>query len=78
MRLPAQDSSTGRALKTFAQAFIGFLVGLFVVVWHVPGVPQAVLNYLQTNAIQFALYFGVPAGVVAFVWNYFRKDIVNY
>lgn len=78
LRLPAQDSATGRALKTALQAFVGFLVGLFVVVWKVPGVPTAVLDYLQSNAIQFALLFGIPSGLVALVWNYFRKSVPNY
>lgn len=76
--LPSQDSSTGRAGKTALQAVLGFVIGLFVVVWGVPGVPEAVIDYVKNNAVQILLLVGVPSGLVSFVWNFFRKDIENY
>lgn len=78
VRLPTQDSSTGRAVKTFVQAIIGFVVGLLVTVWAVPGVPHAVLDYLQKNFLQIALLFGVPSGLSSFIWNWLRSDVKNY
>lgn len=77
-RLPEQDSSTGRALKTAVQAAIGFIVGLFVVVWAVPGVPDAVAAYAKDNLVPVALAFGIPSGIASFVWNYLRRDVENY
>lgn len=75
MRLPEQDSAVGRGLKTTVQAIIGFMIGLVVVVWAVPGVPAAVLQYVQHNWVSIALTFGIPSGVASFVWNkFFRSD----
>ena len=62
MRLPEQDSATGRGIKTAIQATIGFLFGLVVVVWNVPGVPDAIIEYTEKNWMQIALAGGVPAG----------------
>lgn len=78
MKLPSQDSSTGRGLKTAAQSIIGFIIGLFVVVWAVPGVPTTVINYVHNNFLQVLLIIGIPSGITSFVWNFFRKDIPNY
>lgn len=78
IKLPKQDSATGRGLKTAAQAMIGFTVGLVAVVWAVPGVPQAVLDYVQNNAIQVLLLVGVPSGLTSFIWNLLRKNVKTY
>jgi hypothetical protein len=78
MKLPNQDSATGRALKTAAQAAIGFVTGLAFVVWAVPGVPEAVINYVKDNIVQVMIFVGVPSGITSFVWNLFRKDVRNY
>ncbi len=82
LRFPTQDSATGRGFKTGLQAVIGYIVtfavGLVLTVWHVPGVPHAVLQYCQNNFVQVALLFGVPSGIAALVWNIFRKDVPNY
>lgn len=78
MRLPNQDSAIGRAGKTAIQAVVGFSIGLVIVVWAVPGVPDAVWNYIQGNLVQVLLSVGLPAGVTSLVWNLFRKDVKNY
>lgn len=78
MRTPTQDSATGRAIKTAVQAVIGFSIGLFIAVWTVPGVPDAVWNYVQGNLIKVLLSVGLPAGLTSLVWNLFRKDVKNY
>lgn len=78
MRLPQTDSATGRAVKTAVQAIIGFMVGLIIAVWAVPGVPDAVWGYIQNNLLQVLLAVGLPAGVTSLVWNLFRKDVRNY
>lgn len=78
MRLPTQDSATGRALKTGVQAIFGFMIGLIVTVWAVPGVPNAIFNYLEGHIIEVLLVVGIPSGLVSMVWNYLRKDVSNY
>lgn len=82
VKLPSQDSATGRGIKTAIQAICGFVIGLIIVVYKVPGVPEAVISYLQNNLFTVLLQIGVPtalsSGFVAFVWNVFRKDVKNY
>jgi len=78
MRLPQRDSATGRGLATVAQAIIGFGIGLFTVVWAVPGVPDAVINYVQGHIVELAIAFGISAGAVSSIWNWFRPNIKNY
>lgn len=78
MRIPSEDSATGRAIKTAVQAIIGFSVGLGIAIWTVPGVPDAVWNYIQGNLLQVLLSVGVPAGLTSLVWNLLRKDVKNY
>lgn len=82
MKLPNQDSATGRGVKTAVQAFISALIvfstGFIGVIQSVPGCSEAVVGFLQDNAVQYALLLGIPAGIVAFVMNFFRKDIKNY
>ncbi len=78
LKLPKQDSATGRALKSAAFAVSGFVIGLVYTVWAVPGVPAAVIDYVQKNAWQVLLTIGIPAGLLSFIWNFFRKNVPNY
>ena len=83
MRLPSQDSATGRGIKTAAQTGLGTLVLMAVVnlavsIWNVPGVPAVVFDWLKNNALQVAGSLGVSSGFVALVWNAFRKSVPNY
>jgi hypothetical protein len=82
MKLPSQDSATGRAIKTFIQALGGFIIGLGVAIWQVPGVPDAVQGYIVSNLPQVIVTIGIPvavsSGAISFIWNYFRKNVSNY
>lgn len=83
MKLPNQDSATGRGLKTAAQSGIATLaltaiVSLLVSIWNVPGVPDVVIKWAQNNALQLAGGIGVSSGVAGFIWNLFRPGIKNY
>jgi precorrin isomerase len=62
-------SPSKKGLRTALQSIIGVAVGLVVVVWAVPGVPEAVIQYLTDNAIQIALVVGIPSGLVAWLQN---------
>lgn len=81
-KLPSSDSATTRGLRTIVQAFIGFIIGLGVAIWAVPGVPAAVTSYVQGNLPQLLLMVGVPvaisSGLISFIWNFFRKGVKNY
>lgn len=80
--LPSQDSATGRSLKSgvyaTASALVVFGTGVLHVINGVPGCSEALINYIQANALQLALMIGVPAGLFSFVVNYFRKGVKNY
>ncbi|PWU04798.1 MAG: hypothetical protein C5B43_04130 [Verrucomicrobia bacterium] len=82
MRLPEQDSSTGRGLKTFFQALIAFAVGLVLAVLKVPGVTEAIHTYVLSHITDTLLSVGIPiaitTGLTSFVWNFFRSDVKNY
>jgi hypothetical protein len=78
MRLPERDSATGKGIATAIQAMLGFIVGLILVIWAVPGVPEAVTDYVTNNLAQVLLTVGIPSGLVGFLSNYPRKDVENY
>lgn len=62
-----------KGVRTGVQAVVGALVGLVLVVWAVPGVPEAVVNYATTNAVPILLAIGIPSGIVAFIQNKLGK-----
>lgn len=82
LRLPKQDSATGRGIKTGLQAVIGtlvaFFVGLILAILNVPGVNEAILQYVQVHLVEVLLTIGIPAGLTGFVWNLLRKGVSNY
>lgn len=82
MRLPQRDSATGRSIATGVQTVIGavvlFATGLISVIQGVPGCGDAILGFLQANAVQLAALFGISSSLVTFVWNFLRRDVKNY
>ncbi len=62
-----------KGVRTGIQSMIGAVVGLIVVVWAVPGVPEAVVHYLQTYWLPILLGIGVPSGLVAWLQNKLGK-----
>lgn len=62
-----------KGVRTAVQAIVGALIGLVVVVWAVPGVPEAVVEYLKSNAVPVLLAIGIPSGIVAWVQNLLGK-----
>jgi hypothetical protein len=76
------DTALVRGARTGIQGFIGtivtFLVGLVMAVWNVPGVPEALLNYVGNNLILVAAAVALPVGVVSFVWNLIRPNVKNW
>lgn len=62
-----------KGVRTAFQSIIGAVIGLIAVVWAVPGVPEAVVQYLQTNWFLILLSIGVPSGLVAWLQNRLGK-----
>lgn len=62
-----------KGVRTALQAIVGAFVGLVLVVWAVPGVPEAVVEYLKGNAVPVLLAIGIPSGIVAWVQNLLGK-----
>lgn len=70
-----QDPKTPvvKGVRTGIQAIIGSLIGLVAVVWAVPGVPEAVIEYAKSNWLPILLTIGFPSGLVAYVQNKLGK-----
>lgn len=64
-----RTSPAGKGLRTGLQSVFGSIIGLVVVVWAVPGVPEAVIDYASANWLPLLLTVGVPSGVVAWLQN---------
>ena len=62
-----------KGVRTALQAIVGALVGLVLVVWAVPGVPEAVTEYAKINAVPLLLAIGIPSGIVAWIQNRLGK-----
>lgn len=82
MNILTNDTATGRGIRTAIQALIGFVIGLIIAVWTVPGVQQVVSDYLLQNLLGLTMVVGIPTGIasglVGFLWNVFlRKDVKN-
>ena len=63
-----------KGLRTAAQAIVGAFVGLLIVVWAVPGVPEAVIHYLQSNVVELLVSIGIPSGLASWGWNAFEAS----
>lgn len=70
-----KDTAVYRGIRTGLQAIAAFLVGAVLVVWNVPGVPDALYNYVVTDTLQNLLSVGVLSGLAGFAWNALRKDV---
>ncbi|MDQ0825436.1 hypothetical protein QFZ60_001609 [Arthrobacter sp. B2I5] len=67
-------TSAVKGLRTGIQAAAGALLALVTVVWAVPGVPEAVMNWLSTNAVQLLIAIGAPSGLVSWLWNAYEAS----
>lgn len=82
LKLPKQDSATGRGIKTGIQSIIGTSItlaaGLFLVIKGVPGCPEAIVKYAMDNFVIIAGAIGFSSGAAGFIWNVLRKGVKNY
>ena len=58
-----------RGIRTALQAIGSVLVGLVVTVWSVDGVPEAVFNYLNSQALLFFGTTGVTGFIIGYLMN---------
>lgn len=68
-----KNTPAGKGLRTGLQAVIGSLIGLVAVVWAVPGVPEAVVEYAKSSWLPLLLTVGIPSGLVAWLQNRIGK-----
>lgn len=69
MKAINKTTPAGKGIRTGLQAATGSLVGLVLVVWAVPGVPEAVTSYASANWLPLLLGIGIPSGIVAWGQN---------
>lgn len=68
--MPSKDSALGRALRVLGYNLLIVLLAFA----NDPTVVKAFIEYYP----QTATIVGLGAPVVAFLYNYFRKDVPNY
>jgi hypothetical protein len=67
-----KNTPTAKGVRTFIQAVPGFFIGLALTVWAVPGVREAVFNYMQHEGMALlALLFSGAffTGLISFFQN---------
>lgn len=68
-----KNTPTAKGVRSVLQAIAGFMIGLVVTVWAVPGVPEAVKDYMLNNGVSLLLVLGfssaVVTGLVSFIQN---------
>lgn len=70
----AQDEKIPMKTRMIIYGALGYFISpLVLVVWAVPGVPEAVVEYLKGNAVPVLLAIGIPSGIVAWVQNLLGK-----
>lgn len=58
-----------KGVRTSFQVVVAFLVGLVLVVWAVPGVPEAVIQYFKEYGLQTVLGFSGLSGLLSYFQN---------
>lgn len=76
---PKKNTPTGKGIRTGIQAFFGtaitLIVGLVVVVWNVPGVPHAVLTYLNSNVVPIIFSSSSASAIVSGLIAYYQNKL---
>jgi hypothetical protein len=73
--MPKLDKNTpvGKGIRTGLQSIVGFITGLGLAIWGVPGVSEVAVAFILDNGVELALTFGISSGLVSFIQNYFGK-----
>ncbi len=81
MRFPEKNTATTNSLEVALKALVGFVSGLVVVIWAVPGVQEAVLDYVSNHWMEVVAIVGVPSvftGLINLAMDWRKKGIRNY
>ena len=81
IRLPEKNTATRNSIEVALKALVGFVSGLVVVIWAVPGVQEAVVDYVTKNWMQVALAVGIPSaftGLINFWFDWQKKGMRNF
>lgn len=60
-----KNSPLAKGVRTAYQVVPAFFLGLVITVWAVPGVPEAVKQYIFSNAWQLVASLGLTTSVFA-------------
>lgn len=82
LRLPEKNTATRNSFEIVLKALAGFSIGLIATIWAVPGVPEALADYLIKNWLQVALTIGLPGaigtGLINLFFDWQKKNLRNY
>lgn len=70
-----KSTPQAKGIRTGLQAIAGFVVGLFAVVWAVPGVPEVVSQYLLDNWLMVVASFGISTGIFAGIASWLQNRL---
>ena len=68
-----KNTPAGKGIRTAIQTVAGLVIGLVSVIWAVPGVPEAVVEYVRENALLIVASVSIPSGVVSYLQNKIGK-----
>jgi hypothetical protein len=68
-----KNTPAGKGIRTAIQTVAGLVIGLVSVIWAVPGVPEAVIEYIRENALLIVASVSIPSGLVSYIQNKLGK-----
>jgi hypothetical protein len=68
-----KNTPAGKGIRTAIQTVAGLVIGLVSVIWAVPGVPEAVVEYVRENALLIVASVSIPSGIVSYLQNKIGK-----
>jgi len=75
MNLLTNNAAEYKAVRTSLQAFAAFVGGLIYVIWHTPGVPHNVAQYLAPYETSLFLWLGIPTVIGSGVFAYIMAKV---
>jgi hypothetical protein len=72
-----EPTAVALGVRTFLKDSLKVIAGLLTVIWAVPGVPEAVTSYLETNLLNLSVGLGIGTGVVRLVIGILNPNVKN-
>lgn len=70
-----KNTPRAKGVRTFLQSIPGFVIGLVVTVWAVPGVPEAVKTYVLDNGVELLLILGLTSALSTGIISFFQNKV---